>query len=706
MTIGKRRTAACGALLALATGSPLAAPGDWAAYGGAPGGGQHSPLAQITPANVGRLRIAWSFRTGELGAGLPDPGRRRFEANPLVVDGRLYLSTGTGRAFALDAASGHALWSFDARVARDRRYSDPASRGVGFWRDPQPGRGRCRARILLGTLDARLIALDAADGRPCAGFGNAGTVDLRAGIALHDAPGDAWSNYAITSPPVVVGDVLVVGSSIGDNRASALEQGVVRGYDARSGRELWRWDPVPRDPATAAARGWRPAQAATVGAANAWAPLAADPALGLVYVPTGSASPDYYGGERLGDNRDADSLVALDLHSGRRVWAQQLVHHDVWDYDLASQPVLTTVQTAHGPHEVVLQATKTGFLFAFDRRDGHPVFPITETPVPASDVPGERLAPTQPMPEPSLRLARRAALTAADAWGPTPGERRECARLIAGLRSEGIFTPPSVRGTIALPGWAGGVNWGGISVDPQRQLAIVPVSDLPMQVALIPRGQFDRTPRSRFPGQEFTGMDGTGYGMRRGLLASSKGTPCVRPPWGRLVAVDLRTRRVAWQRPLGTLEEVLPWLPLEVGLPVLGGAVTTAGGLTFVGASADARLRALDSATGRTLWDAKLPAGGQATPSVYAVDGRQYVVIAAGGREGLGPLGDYVIAYTLDGQGREVAFQHGVALRMAVLGSAAAAALALLLLGGRRWRRRRAARRERAEAAAGRRAEP
>jgi quinoprotein glucose dehydrogenase len=678
--------------LLLAAFGAMAAPGDWPSYGGAPGGGQHSTLTQITPANVGRLRIAWSFRTGEMGQDLPDPDRRRFEANPLVIDGRMYLNSGTGIVFALDAASGRLLWRFDAKVRRDKRFSDPASRGVSYWRDPQAAGAACATRILFGTLDARLIALDAATGTLCTGFGDAGAVDLRTGITLHDEPDSGWRNYAVTSPPVIADGVAVIGSSIGDNRAHAEEQGVVRGYDLRSGRELWRWDPVPRDPTAATAQGWQPDQAATVGAANAWAPLSVDPALGLVYVPTGSASPDYYGGERVGDNRDANSLVALDLHSGRRVWAQQLVHHDVWDYDLASQPALTTLQTAQGPREAVLQATKTGFLFAFDRRNGQPLFPIEEVPVPTSDVPGERLSPTQPMPEPSLRLARHDRLTPADAWGPTvsPGERRECEQLIAGLRSEGIFTPPSVRGTVAWPGWAGGVNWGGIAIDPQRQLAILPVIELPMQVALIPRENFDWGARKDFPGQEFNSMDGTPYGMRRGNLSSSKGTPCVRPPWGKLVAVDLRQRRVLWERPIGTLEEKLPWLPLEVGMPLLGGAVTTQSGLTFISASGDARLRALDTMTGKTLWDVKLPAGGNATPSVYAVDGKQYVVIAAGGREGLSPMGDYVVAYTLDGTGEEVVFQHGVAVRMAVV-----AGVGIALLGLTGWLARYLVRRRR-----------
>ncbi|MET0549509.1 MAG: PQQ-binding-like beta-propeller repeat protein, partial [Xanthomonas sp.] len=424
----KWRAVGTGVVLALLAGAGAAAEGDWAHYGGAPGGGQYSPLTQITPDNIGRLRVAWSFHTGEKGQGLPDPDRVRFEANPLVIDGRMYLTTGTDIVFALDAATGAKLWSFDPRIARDKHYSDPASRGVTFWRDPQAAAGAaCATRIVVGTLDARLIALDAADGRPCAGFGDGGTIDLHVGIDSLDAPQAPWRNYAVTSPPVIAGEVLVSGSSIGDNRAHHEEQGVVRGYDVRSGRALWRWDPVPRHPDDPRASAWQADQAATVGAANAWPPLSVDPALGLVYVPTGSASPDYYGGQRLGDNRDANSLVALEARTGRRVWAQQLVHHDLWDYDLASQPALATVQTAQGPREAVLQATKTGFLFAFDRRTGAPVFPISEVPVPASDVPGEQASPTQPMPEPALRLARHAPVTAADAWGATPGAKAACA---------------------------------------------------------------------------------------------------------------------------------------------------------------------------------------------------------------------------------------------------------------------------------------
>lgn len=683
-----------GLVLALLAGVGTAAQGDWAHYGGAPGGGQYSPLTQINPGNVGRLKVAWSFHTGEKGQGLPDPDRMRFEANALVIDGRMYLSTGTDIVFALDAATGAKLWSYDPRIARDKRYSDPASRGVSYWRDPHAAAGApCATRIVFGTLDARLIALDAGSGQPCVGFGRSGSIDLHAGITRADDPDSDWHNYAVTSPPVIAGDVLVTGSSIGDNRAHHEEQGVVRGYDVRTGRELWRWDPVPRRPDDPRAAGWQAEQAASVGAANAWPPLSVDLALGLVYVPTGSASPDYYGGQRLGDNRDANSLVALEAKTGRRVWAQQLVHHDLWDYDLASQPALATVQTAQGPRAAVLQATKTGFLFAFDRRTGAPIFPISEVPVPASDVPGERAWPTQPMPEPALRLARHAPVTGADAWGATPGGKQACAALIEGLRSEGIFTPPSVRGTIVFPGWAGGVNWGGIAVDPQRQLAIVPVMDLPMQAALIPRAQFDWKNEKNFPDQDFNEMEGTPYGLRRGALLSPKGTPCLAPPWGRLVAVNLRTRTAEWERPLGTLEDVLPWLPLEVGMPLLGGAVTTASGLTFIAAAADSRLRAFETSTGRQLWSSKLPAGGHATPSVYAVNGQQYLAIAAGGREGFGKLGDALVVYTLDGRGQELVFQHGTAVRMTVL-AVAGVLLLMLVVGVPLWwlrrRRRRA----------------
>jgi quinoprotein glucose dehydrogenase len=660
----------------------------WPSYAGAPGGGQYSPLAQIDRNNVGRLHVAWSFRTGEDGAGMYRRGSLTFEANPLMVDGRLYIPTATGKLFALDPATGKPVWTFDAKINRHAYYGDLASRGVSTWVDSQVAAdAACHRRILMTTLDARMIELDAATGKPCTGFGSAGTVNLLAGVHVRDKGG-----FSQTSPPAIIGDIAIVGASIGDNRAADEEQGVVRAFDLRTGRQLWAWDPIPRTAAAATAMGWQPAQAATVGGANAWPPLSVDAALGLVYVPTGSASPDYAGTERLGDNRDADSLVALHANDGTVAWRQQLVHHDLWDYDQASQPVLTDIDTATGRRPVVIQGTKTGFLFVFDRRTGEPVFPIHEMPVPPSDVPGEVASATQPVPDAGLMLARHAPVTAADAWGVTPWERDACAKHLGSLRSKGLFTPPSLQGTLVSPGWAGGINWGGVAVDPERQIAVTYVMDLPMEVALIPRAEYDArdedADEARYPHLGFSDMAGTPYAMRRGVILSPDGVPCTAPPWGKMVVVDLRRGKVLWERPLGTIESTTG-LPLEWGVPGMGGSVVTAGGLIFIAATVDERFRAIDVDSGRTLWEEKLPAAGNATPSVYAVDGKQYVVISAGGHGSLGtPKGDYVIAYTLDGQGPTLVFQH----RFAAIVIAVLAVPTFILAWWYRRRRRRSKR--------------
>jgi quinoprotein glucose dehydrogenase len=528
------------------------------------------------------------------------------------------------------------------------RYAEMAARGVSSWIDAQAAPGTpCRHRIFFGTLDARLVALDGATGRPCAGFGDAGSVDLRRGIHVRDA-----GEYLVTSPPAIAGDVVVVGSAIGDNRAAALEEGIVRGYDARTGQRLWGWDPIPRASPAADRGDWLPGQADRTGAANAWAPMAVDAARGLVYVPTGSASPDFYGGMRLGANRDANSLVALRARTGEVVWRRQLVHHDLWDYDLASQPVLADLKIGGRMRAAVIQATKMGMLFVFDRETGEPLHPITERAVPSSDVPGEQASPTQPFPPDALIFTRQARVTEDDAWGFTPLDRWACRRKIAALRSEGIYTPPSLKGTLVYPGWAGGVNWGGLAYDPQRRRVIVATMQLPMAVTLLPHAPQDEyaaAARSgRHPGSEFGRMSGTPYGMRRETLLSPIGVPCTAPPWGKLVAIDLETPRRAWEQPLGTTAKKAP-IALHLGMPFAGGPVATAGGLVFMAGTTDEMLRAFDVETGRTLWEAQLPAGGNATPAVIEANGRQLVVIAAGGHGSLGTtLGDYVLAFGLD----------------------------------------------------------
>ncbi len=354
-------------------------PSGWPAYGGDPGGSRYSSLSQITAKNVGGLTVAWTLRTGELGQGVKDWRRSAFEATPILFDGTLYLTTSSTDVIAVNAASGQLRWRHDSQSRKDLHYSDGVSRGVSLWVDDHaPPSAPCRARIFAPTLDGRLLALDAATGKPCADFGTQGAVNLLEDIRLQFKQGDEWRNYLVTSPPAILDDKVIVGSSIGDNRAVLEELGTVRAFDARSGRLLWRWDPIPRDPGNPVYKEWDSATVGNASAANAWAPLSVDTERHLVFVPTGSASPDFFGGTRPGDNRWANSIVALDGNTGQLRWGQQLVHHDLWDYDVGSQPTLANIVHDGKSVPAVIQATKTGFLFTFDRDNGAPLFPIVE----------------------------------------------------------------------------------------------------------------------------------------------------------------------------------------------------------------------------------------------------------------------------------------------------------------------------------------
>jgi quinoprotein glucose dehydrogenase len=631
----------------LLTGTVLAAAADpgWPAYGGDPGGTRYSPLAQITPANVAELRVAWVFRTGELGAGVKDWKRSAFEATPILHEGTLYFTTSSTDVVAVDAVDGTLRWRHDSRARKDLHYSDGVSRGVSVWVDAAaPADAVCHARIFAPTLDARLLALDAATGRPCTDFGNQGAVDLLRDIHPQDKDRDEWRNYLVTSPPAILDGLVIVGSSIGDNRGVVEELGTVRAFDARTGALMWSWDPIPRDASNAVYGEWTPQSAKIASAANAWAPLSVDTSRHLVFVPTGSASPDFFGGERPGDNRWANSLVALDGDTGAFRWGQQLVHHDLWDYDLASQPTLVDIVRDGRRVPAVIQATKTGFLYAFERSSGVPVFPIVEKAVPQDAVPGEHPSPTQPYPVAPPPLARQAPIRADDAWGVAWFDTRACRKRIENYRSEGMFQPPSIKDSLMQPGDAGGSNWGGIAFDPQRQLAIANTMNLPFVLALIPRAEFDgMSADDSYAGFEFARQLGTPYGMRRAAFKSGLGIPCVKPPWGLLTAVDMQHGTIKWQVPLGDA----PFLHVTLGLPGLGGPIATGGGLIFIAASLDDRLRAFDTDSGRLLWEVKLPAGGQATPMTYALRGRQYLVVAAGGYKGESTRGDYVVAYAL-----------------------------------------------------------
>jgi quinoprotein glucose dehydrogenase len=621
---------------------------DWGYYGGDAFGQRFSSLDQINRGNVAQLTVAWTYRSSELGAGFARAGKLTFEATPVLAFGLLYVETGTNIVIALDPQTGAERWRFDPHIDRTRHYSEASSRGVSVWEGAAAAAGgTCRRRVFTGTLDARLLALDADSGQPCSDFGDGGQVDLTRGVRIRDV-----GAYLVTSPPAIYANVVVVGSAIGDNRAADVERGVIRGYDAVSGVPLWSFDPLPDSPSHPAAPEWDPTQAAGTGAGNAWGLMSVDEEHGLVLVPTGSASPDFYGGTRLGSDRFADSLLALDARSGRLVWHQQLVHHDLWDYDLAAQPVLGDVGVQGVPVPAVIQATKTGMLYVFERTRGQPLFPITERIVPASRVPDEQAWPTQPFS--SLpALTPQATVRPDDAWGLTFWDRGKCRALIASLRNEGIFTPPDTRGTLLMPGYVGGVNWGGVVFDEERERVIAAVNHLPMAVTLLSPQELERQARSgEYPHSEFARQAGTPYAMRREPLLSPWGLPCTAPPWGTLVSVDLRRKRIAWQVPLGSTEGFTPWFVpnRDFGMPHMGGPIATAGKLVFVGAAMDSYLRAFDIETGRELWKHKLPAGGQATPMTYRAgsDQRQYLVISAGGHGGLGtPRGDYVIAFAL-----------------------------------------------------------
>lgn len=639
--------------LLLASTLPLqlsAADTEWPHYGGNLGGQQFTPLTQINQDNIGELKEAWRTHTGDLGNDFQHKGHS-FEATPISWNGKLFTSTSANQVLALDATNGKVLWRFDAKLDPEANYSESASRGVSLWHAStnKQSTGACQHQIFLGTLDGRLIALDADTGRLCQGFANNGTLDLNDAVhpaGLTPEPG----HYALTSPPVVAGNAIILGSAIGDNGAVVSERGIVRAVDARTGAELWRFDPIPRSTSNPAFTTWEDDSALTAGSANAWAPLSADLQLGLVYVPTSSASPDFYGGERKGDNLYTNSLVALNINTGAVAWHQQLIHHDVWDYDIPAQPTLVDITVAGAAVPSVLVVTKTGMLYAFDRRSGKPLFPMPERPVPASDVAGERLSPTQPY-SAYPALADQRALGPDDAFGLAWFDKRGCEKVLASYRSEGLFTPPSLQGSIVNPSWAGGSNWGGVATDPGRQIAVTNVNQIPGLIRLIPRDELAAIQATgALDDWQVSPMRGTPYVMARRIFLSSIGLPCVKPPWGKLVAVDLQTAEILWEQPLGTIADLAP-APVPNfawGVPNMGGPLLTESGLLIIGAAAEHKLRIFDTTTGAELWQAKLPTAAMATPMSYSIDGQQYIAVSVGGHSqfGLTP-GDTVIAYKL-----------------------------------------------------------
>src|SRR5882724_11784202 len=607
---------------------PAAASDGWNSYGGDPGGSRYSTASQISRENVAQLKVAWTFHTGASQLETKLIRKAAFESTPILFDNKLFLTSPYDKVFALDPATGEKIWDFDPHVDLTRNYSEVTSRGVSAWRDPKAKPGQpCALRIFLGTLDARLIALDAETGKPCADFATAGTFDLSADASTTPE----WrGGYQVTSAPAIANDLVITGSSIADNWKVDVGRGIVRAFDARTGKLRWTWDPIP----------WANTSNPHTGAGNAWSTLSVDSEHDLVFIPTVSASPDYFGGLRLGDNKWANSVVALRASTGKFVWGFQVVHHDLWDYDVASQPTLFTWKN-NSP--AIAITTKMGRVFVLNRLTGAPLIPVEEKPVPKPDIPGEESWPTQPsgistVPE---------GLTPEDAFGFTSEDKKWCADKIAASRSEGIYTPPTLKGTIVFPGNVGGVNWGSSAYDPSRHLLIMDTNRLAMWVKLIPRDEFDSARKNasdsdRLHG-EFARQTGAPFAMFRTPLLAPSGTPCTAPPWGTVAAVDLFTGRKVWDTPLGS------FIPgQKTGTITLGGPIATAGGLVFSAATMDNFMRAFDSDTGAELWSFELPAGGQATPMTYTLGGKQYLVIAAGGHGKLDTKqGDYVLAFTL-----------------------------------------------------------
>jgi quinoprotein glucose dehydrogenase len=621
--------------------------GDWRNYGNDTAGTRYSELTQVNPSNVARLKLAWSFRTGDIAK----PGQGyNFEATPLKIDRLLYLCTPSGQVFALDSATGKLAWHFDAKTPLEGAGTF-ACRGVSYY-SAESTSGECAKRVYVTTPDAKLWSVDALTGNPCADFGEGGAVNLLTGIG--EAAGDT---YTVSSPPVVTRGKLVIGSRVKDNVSTDMPSGVVRAFDAVTGKLLWAWDVGRPDRTDAPSTG----ETYTRSTPNAWAPLVADDALGLVYIPTGNPAVDFWGKKRRPfDEHYSDSLVAVDISTGNTRWSFQATHHDLWDNDLSSQPVLTDLPTTQGIQPAVIFGTKQGSIFILNRKTGEPIVPVTENPAPELSNIGEHLAATQPSsalavnPGPSV-------LTEAAMWGITPLDQMWCRIQYRKARYEGPYTPPGTGpASTVYPGMFGGIEWGGVTVDPVRKILISNPSAMPFLVRMASVNNSPGSTRLNAPHEPegvpagLREMQGTGYAASYFGFLSPLKVPCMQPPWGKLYAIDLRTNKVIWERPVGTARDSGPFgiatgLPLLIGTPQVGGTVVTRSGLIFAGATLDDYLRAYDLQTGKELWKARLPAGGQATPMTFQSDDRQFVVIASGGHEVLGTkTGDYVLAYALD----------------------------------------------------------
>lgn len=621
---------------------------DWAHWGNTTAGNRFAALDQINKGNIGQLQVAWTFRTGDLpesnGAGAED------QNTPLQIGDTVYTCTAYGKVFALDADTGAERWKFDPKGyapnwqrCRGLGYFDASAAAVTASSTPAAP-AACTRRLFLPTGDARLIALDAETGKPCEDFGHQGTVDLKTDMG-EIKPG----YYQQTSTPLVAGTVVIVGGRVADNFSTGEPPGVVRAFDVRSGELMWAWD--PGNPATTK----RPpaGETYTRGTPNVWSAMSYDAKLGLVYLPTGNATPDFFGGQRSEfDDKWSSSVVALDVKTGQVRWHFQTTHHDLWDFDLPAQPLLYDIPDDKGGVQPALaQVTKQGEIFVLNRETGKPIARVEERPVPQGNVPGERYSPTQPFSVEMPSIGNQT-LTESDMWGATPFDQLMCRIQFKGMRHEGVYTPPGLDHALQFPGSLGGMNWGSVSVDPTSHYMFVNDMRLGLANYMIPRDQIAAGASGIEMG--VVPQEGTPFGAMRQRFLSAVGIPCQKPPFGTMSAIDLKTRKLVWQVPVGTVQDTGPLgirmhLPIPIGMPTLGASLATQSGLLFFAGTQDFYLRAFDTGNGNEIWKARLPVGSQSGPMTYVSPktGRQYILLTAGGARQSTDRGDYVIAYAL-----------------------------------------------------------
>ncbi|WP_150817981.1 glucose/quinate/shikimate family membrane-bound PQQ-dependent dehydrogenase [Pseudomonas fluorescens] len=616
---------------------------DWAHWGNTTAGNRFAALDQINKGNIDKLQVAWTFRTGDIpqstGAGAED------QNTPLQIGDTVYTCTAYGKVFALDADTGAQRWKFDPQGTapnwqrcRGLGYSDASAAPTA----EQPS--ACTKRLFLPTGDARLIALNAETGQPCEEFGNKGTVDLTTDMG-EVKPG----YYQQTSTPLVAGDVVIIGGRVADNYSIGEPPGVVRAYDVRSGELVWAWDPgnpntTKRPPA---------GETYTRGTPNVWSAMSYDARLGLVYLPTGNATPDFFAGQRTEfDDKWSSSIVAIDVKTGQVRWHFQTTHHDLWDFDLPAQPLLYDVPDDKGGTQPALaQVTKQGEIFLLNRETGVPIARVEERPVPQGNVPGERYSPTQPFSVDMPSIGNKT-LTESDMWGATPFDQLMCRIQFKGMRHEGVYTPPGMDRALQFPGSLGGMNWGSVSVDPNTNYMFVNDMRLGLANYMIPRDKIAAGASGIEMG--VVPQEGTPFGAMRERFLSAAGIPCQKPPFGTMSAIDLKTHKLMWQVPVGTVQDTGPLgirmhLPIPIGMPTLGASLATQSGLLFFAGTQDFYLRAFDTGNGNEIWKSRLPVGSQSGPMTYVSPktGKQYILLTVGGARQSPDRGDYVIAYAL-----------------------------------------------------------